>query len=259
MSPATEYATRASFSGISEEEPLVYIQNNASTFGGTGLMVQSFGPDAAGAGFSGQRMGVGCYANGDANSVGADIVNNGLGSGLYVGASAKAVIQSFAAGNNVTANYHLQCFTNSSSGQVERLRIANNGNVTNSNGSYGTISDIKLKENIVNTSPKLDDLLKIRIVNYNLKETGEKHIGVIAQELEQIFPALIEESEDFETIQVETKDGRKTTEQIPLNTTTKTVKMSVLVPMLIKGLQETNEIIKSQQAQLNELKALINK
>jgi hypothetical protein len=35
--------------------------------------------------------------------------------------------------------------------------------------------------------------------------------------------------------------------------------MSVLVPMLIKGLQETNEIIKSQQAQLNELKALINK
>jgi hypothetical protein len=108
-------------------------------------------------------------------------------------------------------------------------KVTTNGNVYNTNNSYGSISDIKLKENIVNTSPKLDDLMNVRIVNYNLKE-GQTHkqIGVIAQELEQIFPSMIEESQDFD------KDGND------LGTTTKGVKYSVFVPMLIKALQELN-------------------
>ena len=108
-------------------------------------------------------------------------------------------------------------------------KVTTNGNVYNTNSSYGSISDIKLKENIVNTSPKLDDLMSVRIVNYNLKE-GQTHkqIGVIAQELEQIFPSMVEESQDFD------KDGND------LGTTTKGVKYSVFVPMLIKALQELN-------------------
>jgi hypothetical protein len=33
----------------------------------------------------------------------------------------------------------------------------------------GSLSDIRLKENIVDATPKLEDLLKVRVVDYNLK------------------------------------------------------------------------------------------
>ena len=54
-----------------------------------------------------------------------------------------------------------------------------------------------MKENIVDVSPKLQDLLKVRVVNYNLigLSNTHKNIGVIAQELETIFPNLVTELE----------------------------------------------------------------
>lgn len=122
---------------------------------------------------------------------------------------------------------------------INTFQVYNNGNVGNTNSSYGGLSDIKLKENIVNTTPKLEKLKQVRIVNYNFKEDlgyeSFKQIGVIAQELEQVFPGLIEETPDRDT------KGKL------LNTTTKSVKYSVFVPILIKAIQE-------QQAQIEELK-----
>jgi hypothetical protein len=116
------------------------------------------------------------------------------------------------------------------------IRIFSNGNIQNTNNSYGSLSDIKLKENIIDTSSKLEDLLKVRIVNYNLIGHETKQIGVIAQELEKIFPSMIDEIIDTDEM------GND------LGTTTKSVKYSVFVPMLIKAIQE-------QQAQIEELKA----
>ena len=128
------------------------------------------------------------------------------------------------------------------------FKVFNNGNVQNTNNSYSSISDTKLKENIVDATPKLEKLMQVRVVNYNFKENlgyeSFKQIGVIAQELEHIFPGLVEETPD----RVEKGEI--------LETTTKSVKYSVFVPMLIKAIQE-------QQAQIEELKSqvdsLINK
>jgi hypothetical protein len=108
----------------------------------------------------------------------------------------------------------------------QAISIYGNGNIQNANNSYGALSDIKLKENIVDATPKLDDLLKVKIRNYNLISSGikTKQIGVVAQELEEIFPSMIEEN----------KNGIKG------------VKYSVFIPMLIKAIQE-------QQAQIEEL------
>jgi hypothetical protein len=122
-----------------------------------------------------------------------------------------------------------------------RFGVKSNGNVVNTNNSYGPISDIKLKENIVDTTPKLEDLLKVRIVNYNLiADPDLKQIGVIAQELEQIFPGLVDEHQDID------REGND------LGTTTKSVKMSVFVPMLIKAMQEQNQIIQELNERLNK-------
>ena len=116
----------------------------------------------------------------------------------------------------------------SSSNSVANIIIYGNGNIQNANNSYGSLSDAKLKENIVDATPKLDKLLQVRIRNYNLKGAYEQHkqIGVVAQELETVFPSMIE------TIIDRDNDGSD------LGTTTKSVKYSVFVPILIKAIQE---------------------
>ena len=139
-----------------------------------------------------------------------------------------------------TSWYHLIAQSgNGSTITTNNILIYGNGNVENTNNSYGVISDIKLKENIVDASPKLYDLMKVRIVNYNLKADlgyeSNKQIGVIAQELEKVFPGLVDENEDIDT------EGKG------LGTKTKSVKMSVFVPMLIKAIQEL-------KAEIDELK-----
>ena len=119
--------------------------------------------------------------------------------------------------------------------------VWSNGNVQNINNSYTAISDIKLKENIVDATPKLDDLMKVKIKNYNLIGTDLKQIGVVAQELEDVFPNLIDEHQD--------KGKDENGKQIDLETTTKSVKYSVFVPILIKAIQELKaeiEILKNK-------------
>jgi len=147
------------------------------------------------------------------------------------------------ADRNTTNNtfHYIDCYNYGSS--TYRFRVADSGNVTNTNNSYGAISDIKLKENIVDATPKLDKLNEVRIVNYNFIGSDEKQLGVIAQELEQIMPNMVDENVDKD------EDGNE------LGTTTKTVKYSVFVPMLIKAMQEQTEIInnlRNRVAQLEE-------
>jgi hypothetical protein len=154
----------------------------------------------------------------------------------------------FTLGNNCanTSSYFIVCSMPSG----DRMYVYGNGNVVNTNNSYGVLSDIKLKENIVDATPKLENLLKVKIRNYNLIGHETKQIGVVAQELEEIFPSMVEETEDFEEVEVTDEEGNFKKERISLGTTTKTVKMSVFVPMLIKAIQE-------QQEQIEELKAKI--
>jgi hypothetical protein len=153
-----------------------------------------------------------------------------------------------AAPNNTT-NY----FYNAVDTGATRYIVYSNGNVVNVNGSYGAISDAKLKENIVDASPKLDDLLQVRVRNYNLIGDDKKQLGVVAQELEEVFPSMIDESPDFEEQEVTDEEGNVTKERVDLGTTTKSVKYSVFVPMLIKAMQEQQEIINDLKARIETL------
>jgi hypothetical protein len=122
-----------------------------------------------------------------------------------------------------------------------RFRVADSGNVTNTNNSYGAISDVKLKENIADATPKLEDLCKVKVRTFNFKtDQNHKQIGVIAQELETVFPSMVDESPDKD------EDGND------LGTSTKQVKYSVFVPMLIKAVQELKAEVDSLKAQLNK-------
>ena len=118
---------------------------------------------------------------------------------------------------------------------------ADTGNVQNTNNSYGSLSDSKIKENIVDATNKLEDLNKVKVRNFNIKGEEQKQIGVIAQELESIFPNMIEDHKDYD------EEGED------LGTVTKSVKYSVFVPMLIKALQEADDKIEALTARIETL------
>jgi len=108
-------------------------------------------------------------------------------------------------------------------GTANRCFIYGNGDIVNTNNSYGALSDERLKENIIDATPKLDDLMKVKVRNFSLKGDETKQIGVVAQELEEVFPSMINE----------TKGSNPEDE-----TLYKGVKYSVFVPILIKSIQE---------------------
>jgi hypothetical protein len=114
-----------------------------------------------------------------------------------------------------------------------------NGNVVNTNNSYGSISDIKLKENIVDANSQWDDLKALQVRNYNFKE-GQTHtqIGLVAQEAELVSPGLVSESPDRDD------------EGNDLGTVTKSVNYSVLYMKAVKALQEAMERIETLEARL---------
>jgi len=111
-----------------------------------------------------------------------------------------------------------------------------------SNGTTSGRSDARLKKNISDATPKLDDICKLQVRNYEwtTSDGGSKEIGLIAQEVETVFPNLVI-THDVE------KDGDDYKE----------VKYSVFVPMLLKAVQELKTIVDAQAAEIAELKAKV--
>lgn len=137
-----------------------------------------------------------------------------------------------------TTNPIAEFISNSGGTNTTHCRIMVDGDLENTNNAYGAISDFKLKENIVDCTPKLADILNLKVVNFNFKNNPDfKQIGLIAQDVEKIFPGLIKNNPDYKT---DKKNPKKRTK---LNTVTKSLKYSVFVPMLIKALQEQNQEI----------------
>ena len=115
--------------------------------------------------------------------------------------------------------------------------IRADGDLENANNSYGSISDVSMKENIVDANSQWNDIKNIKIRNYNFKEsTGQQthtQIGVIAQELETVSPKLVRESED----------GMKT------------VSYSLLYMKAVKALQEAQARIEILETKVAALEA----
>ena len=133
------------------------------------------------------------------------------------------------------------------------VRILGNGNIENINGVYGTISDARLKENIVDAPDYFDRLRQIRIVNYNLIQDPNKTklIGKIAQEVEQIFPGLVYEVQEYETVKETTFVNGKlevVEKQVPKGEPMKRVKDSVFNNMLLQAFQKLADEVDALKA-----------
>jgi hypothetical protein len=124
---------------------------------------------------------------------------------------------------NTTGRFFLGATNN---GGTENIKIYTNGNIQNTNNSYTQLSDSRLKENIVDATSKLEEIKRLRVVNWNFIGDDLKQIGMVAQEVEEIFPGLVDVTGDNQIIHGTTYEN------------VKSLKYSVLVPILVKAIQE---------------------
>ena len=154
------------------------------------------------------------------------------------------------AGADGTNKSTIELRNGSSSGTTNRLLYGLHSATTTSNGTgiysiftngtVGTPSDIRLKKNVETTRDGyLSDLANLRVVKYHWKtqeDTEPKELGLIAQEVEKIFPGLIHtEGEGSDEV--------------------KEIKRSVLPFMLLKALQEAIAKIETLETKVAALEA----
>lgn len=61
-------------------------------------------------------------------------------------------------------------------------------------------SDIRLKTNIHPIESSLTDVMRLKPVTFNFKAGGKKGLGVIAQDIEKIYPELVTENNGMKTV-----------------------------------------------------------
>ena len=113
-------------------------------------------------------------------------------------------------------------------------------------GDLNINSDVRLKANIISLGATLSKLLQIDGKTYTMKKDAnhKKKIGVLAQDIEKVFPELVTETNDI-----------------------KSVNYQGLVPVLINAMKEQQDEIErlkkqeaklnKQQQEINELKAMV--
>jgi hypothetical protein len=181
-----------------------------------------FGTTPDGQNASLERMRI--HANGDVsiNSAAAGIATTAGGASWQVSGFHAIYRNSSTAAEGIVGYY-----SNWGATQREVTRFQVDGNILNYNNSYGALSDASIKENIEDATPKLDALKQVRVVNFNrIGDPDNKQIGMVAQELEAIWPKLISEDQDG----------------------LKSIKYSVLVPILVKAVQELAAKVETLEA-----------
>ena len=156
------------------------------------------------------------------------------------------VLQVRCARSGATTEYNnLTVFDNNTS---LKMLIRANGNLLNSNNSYGSLSDQTLKENIVDSASQWDDIKAVQIRKYNFIDSDETQIGVVAQELEAAGMDGLVES-------VEMYSSNEENEPVRNGEFKKSVKYSVLHMKALKALQEAMNRIETLEARITALEA----
>ena len=103
-------------------------------------------------------------------------------------------------------------------------------------GNLSVNSDARLKANIISLGSTLTKVLQIDGKSYTMKkdENKKQKIGVLAQDIEKVFPELVSESNGV-----------------------KSVNYQGLVPVLINALKEQDAKMNEQQSEIDELKEMV--
>ena len=105
------------------------------------------------------------------------------------------------------------------------------------NGDLTLASDARLKSNILSLGATLSKLLKIDGKRYTFKESGKESVGVLAQEIQEVFPELVKTN----------KEGLLS------------VNYQGLIPVLINAVKEQQQTLETVQKEKADLEARIQK
>ena len=128
--------------------------------------------------------------------------------------------------------------TTTPGGEADRMSIAPNGNVTVTGSvcaaNVPCPSDARLKQRVTSLSYGLREVLRLRPVRWQWKDTStaQLNMGLIAQEVEPVLPELILHGVDAKG-------------SLGLN-------YMGLIPVLVKGIQEQQTQIDEQRKQINQ-------
>ena len=197
----------------------------------------------------------------DVNSLtssGSVVGTNGIFSGYVSGDEFR--------GNNNTVDIHR-------SGTANGIRIVGSSSGAflfgyTSGGSSSTIfspfSDERLKENITDLNYGLDEILQLRPITYDWKddvrpfpENTELNYGLLAQEVEEVMPAIVDTAPSTHTVLDE--EGNETEEDLgvmidgTLIQNTKSYDERPLTYALINAVQELSEKVDSLTARIEVL------
>ena len=181
---------------------------------------------------------------GTTSAGGSRMVVNGATGGTAV----LAAVNSTGSGNQFGISSSLGSTANNTNSAHFQGGTAGAGNwYLLGNGTTTYTSDQRLKKNIETTRDGyLADICRLRVVKYNWRNDAEgtdKELGLIAQEVEQVFPRLVQD--DLNKISPDD------------DTLYKTLKGSVIPYMLLKAIQELKTINDTQAETINALTARI--
>lgn len=136
---------------------------------------------------------------------------------------------------------------------ANRIWIYSDGDLENHDNRYDAISDERLKQDIVDASSQWDDIKNLRVRKYRFKtdveaygENAVAHIGLIAQETEQITPGLVNHRLYDAVVDDDGNEIHSAVDQY-------SVKYSILYMKCVKALQEAMARIETLEAQVSEL------
>jgi hypothetical protein len=117
--------------------------------------------------------------------------NSANGAAMVVGSawagdvSSPAVLISKLDNNTTTSQVFTRFYINGSTacGQINA-----NGAST---AAFGTASDERLKENITDLPPQLNNIMSLRPTEFDYKDGSGHQIGFIAQEMQQVYPDVV--------------------------------------------------------------------
>ena len=177
--------------------------------------------------------------------------------------------------NGITPDNNTVHFLHGSDGTANRVYIYSDGDLANHDGTYGTISDVKLKQDITDVRSYWDDFKSLQYRKFRHKTDVEANadapyrLGLVAQEVETVFPTLAPESPDpdieteeavvdEEGVAVLDEEGNPTYETIstPSGTTHKWVKSSIIEgPIMGSVVQELQTRLEAAEAKIATLES----
>ncbi|MGB0294688.1 MAG: tail fiber domain-containing protein [Flavobacteriaceae bacterium] len=209
----------------------------------SGYVSTAMGINTTASGVFSTAMGAGTTASGN--------VSTAMGEGTEASDYASTVIGQFnSSGSTATSassfSLSAPAFVigngTGSGSRSDAFKVMFNGDATVSNdltvnGNVTVSSDARLKANIVSLGATLSKLLNIDGKTYTVKKNGAQKIGVLAQDIQEVFPELV--SEDNEGMLSVNYQG--------------------LIPVLINALKEQEQKFQAQEERLKALERILFK